>query len=126
MDAFLGHHTAQINYTDVQKSPSQPSDPINAMSSTSNGSSFTKVADSSQASLKDILISLDPLLSPVLDPFVEGIKMPINELVGGVESDVKKAFVATAAVFLLSGIVIGRLSASGRGCGGGSDGAKRM
>lgn len=55
--------------------------------------------------------TLDPIIAPVLDPFVEGLKSPINEKIGDIESEVVRAVVGVAAASLLTGFVLGRLSA---------------
>jgi hypothetical protein len=75
----------------------------------SSARSGSKAAFFQQGNVREVLQALDPLITPVLDPFVEGLKQPINEALGGVVIDVKRAMFVTAATSLLTGIVIGTL-----------------
>jgi hypothetical protein len=61
--------------------------------------------------------TLDPVIAPVLTPFVEGLKTPINEQLEVLQSSLVKAFVGTAAVSMVVGFVVGRATSS-RGGGG--------
>jgi len=59
---------------------------------------------------REILLAVDPLISPVLTPFVEGVQEPINAIIRDVENDIRKALICTAAVSLVTGVLVGRLS----------------
>jgi hypothetical protein len=68
--------------------------------------------------------TLDPVIAPVLTPFVEGLKAPINEQLEVLQSSLVKAFVGTAATSMVVGFLIGRATAAnGRGGGGGGGGS---
>lgn len=60
------------------------------------------------AKTKEILKNIDPLIRPVMDPFVEGVQEPINLMLRDIERDLKLGFAATATVSLLSGILLGK------------------
>ena len=95
LEAFTGHHAARVGYLDAEAG----------------------TMEAQKRGVVEALQALDPLLTPVLTPFVEGLKKPINETLGGVESDVKRAMVKTAAAALVAGWLLGRLTAP-RGGGG--------
>lgn len=69
--------------------------------------SGAKAAFFQQGNIREVLQTLDPLITPVLDPFVEGLKQPINDALGGVVIDVKRAIFVTAATSFLTGMLIG-------------------
>ena len=97
IDAFIGHHTADTKYEDAAAQKS--------------GEVFD------QTNIKELMVTLDPIIAPVLTPFVEGLKTPINEELGSVQSQVVKIFIGTAAASLVTGFVIGRATAGGGGSG---------
>lgn len=90
IDAFVGQRATDVSYADTASATA----------------TFFK-----QPQMKEILQTIDPLISPVLDPFVEGLRSPIDAALSGIERDVKTLIVGTAAVSLVTGIVIGSLIA---------------
>ncbi len=62
------------------------------------------------ARMAELVSALDPLIAPVLSPFVDGLKGPVSRARAGVEADVKKALAGSAAAGLLVGFAVGRLS----------------
>jgi hypothetical protein len=96
MTAFASHKSVgvSVTYSDVET----------ASKLDTRGDGFFQ-----QTNVKELLVSLDPLIQPVLTPFVEGLKIPINEALGSVESDVKRALLATAVVSLATGFLVGRM-----------------
>jgi len=109
VDAFKGHHTTEFSYEDAAAQQSA--------NNTAQIGGFNK---------KDVLVmmqNLDPVIAPVLTPFVEGLKAPVNAQLDVLQASLVKAFVGTAAASMVLGYVIGRVTGSrGRGGGGGSGG----
>jgi hypothetical protein len=110
VDAFKDQHTTEVSYEDAAAQQS-------AKNATQLGG-FNK---------EDVLVlmqTLDPIIAPVLTPFVEGLKTPVNAQLDVLQASLVKAFLGTAAVSMVVGYVIGRTTASGgrRGGGGGSGG----
>lgn len=61
---------------------------------------------------REIMDAMDPLISPVLKPFVDGIQEPIRSSIDQIKFDIVKAFAVTAGASLVTGFVLGRLSSS--------------
>ena len=101
IDAFAGHHATRVSYADTEASEA-------AATAAADGSFV------SQKSLKEMMQTLDPLISPVLNPFVEGLRTPIDAALTGIESDVKKTLATAAAISFLTGVVVGSLAAGAR------------
>ena len=100
IDAFEGQHTTEVSYQEA------------ADQSTTTNAAFIK-----QKNMQEMMQTLDPIIAPVLDPFVEGLKSPINDKIGAAEIEVKRLLVGTAAISFITGFVIGRISKGGGGGG---------
>lgn len=78
-----------------------------------------------QAAVADMMLTLDPIIAPVLHPFVEGLKTPINEKLATAEGEIVRAIVGVAAVSLATGFVVGRVTAGWGSGGSGGRGGRR-
>ena len=107
VDAFADQHTTEVSYEDAAAQQSANNDAIGG---------FNK------KDAVEMMQTLDPIIAPVLTPFVEGLKTPINEQVEIIQSGLVKAFIGTAAASLVVGFVIGRATAASGGGGGGGKG----
>lgn len=96
INAFAEHNTNDVTYQAAERS---------------------SAASFQQGGYKELLQTLDPLISPVLSPFVEGLRAPIDAALSGIEGDIKRTLAATVAVSLLTGIVIGSVASRRRGGG---------
>ncbi|KAL4425384.1 hypothetical protein ABPG75_009400 [Micractinium tetrahymenae] len=76
----------------------------------------TPVAD--RLPVREVVATLDPLLTPFITPFVEGIKAPINDKASEIQASVIKSFAYTAAGSLAVGFLLGRLLPRSGGGGG--------
>ncbi|KAG7673105.1 hypothetical protein Ndes2526B_g05326 [Nannochloris sp. 'desiccata'] len=108
VDAFKDQHTTEVSYEDAA-----------AQQSANNA----QMGGFNKKDVLEMMQTLDPIIAPVLTPFVEGLKTPINDQLEVLQASLVKAFVGTAAVSLVVGYVIGRATASGgRGSKGGGGG----
>lgn len=98
LESFAGHHAARVAYCDAECDPS----------------TAASLAEQKK-SLTEVLQTLDPLISPILTPFVEGIKRPINQALGSVQGDITKMLCVTAGTALCVGVLLGRWTAPGGG-----------
>lgn len=89
-EAFLGHQKSQTTYKDAEEG------------------AYTSLFDSPKT--KEILDAVDPLISPVMGPFVEGIQEPINLALKDIQKDVTRAFIYTSATAFFGGLILGRIS----------------
>ena len=58
--------------------------------------------------LKEVMQTVDPFITPVLNPFVAGVMEPVYSHIGEIERKVYMAISATGAVCALLGFVAGR------------------
>lgn len=72
--------------------------------------------------VREVVTTLDPLLTPFITPFVEGIKAPINDKASEIQASVLRSFAVTAAGSLALGFLLGRFLPRGGGDGGGKGG----
>jgi hypothetical protein len=103
VDAFKDQHTTEVSYEDAA-----------AQQSANNAA---QLGGFNKKDVLQMMETLDPVIAPVLTPFVEGLKTPINEQLEVLQSSLVKAFVGTAAVSMVVGFVVGRATSS-RGGGG--------
>lgn len=108
--------THQTSHVDVSYADAAAASTSTSTASTATPTT-TKMFD--QANVKELMQTLDPIITPVLNPFVEGLKTPINEKLAIVEGEVVKSIIIASAVSLATGFVIGRLSKSFNGGDGG-------
>ena len=77
IDAFTGQTTTTVSYADAAAAQASNQD-------------ATTVAFFEQQHVKEMMQTLDPIIAPVLTPFVEGLKTPINEKIGDIQGEVVK------------------------------------
>ena len=58
-------------------------------------------------STKQILQLVDPLIAPVLSPFVEGVKRPLNDALNDIKRDIGTAWILSTTATLVTGIIVG-------------------
>jgi hypothetical protein len=106
VDAFKDQHTTEVSYEDA------------AAQQSANNAAQLQLGSFNKKDVLDLMQTLDPVIAPVLTPFVEGLKAPINEQLEVLQSSLVKAFLGTAATSMVIGFVIGRATKSSGGGGG--------
>ncbi|GAB4815555.1 hypothetical protein N2152v2_002601 [Parachlorella kessleri] len=59
--------------------------------------------------VKELVQQLDPLITPILNPFVEGVQAPINKVVGDMKAKVFLSWAGMALAGAAAGFFVGRL-----------------
>ncbi|PRW33983.1 Acyl-coenzyme A oxidase 2 [Chlorella sorokiniana] len=82
-------------------------------------SSLKNTPAANRIPVQELAAVVDPLVTPFIDPFVEGLKAPINEEVGKIKKKVVHSFAVTGAACFATGLVLGWFLPRGDGGKGG-------